>query len=80
MSKNDGKVSLDLSDTDNGGASVTVSDGIETVTYKPSAGRVRVEPGHLGAVLGAIPGARLADGEEDPAGTPPGDDNGSGTA
>lgn len=71
-------VTLDLSGTDNGTAPVTVNDGIESVEYKPSKGKLTVRKEHIGAVLGAIPGAVLLEGETTDAGTA-GDDSTKGT-
>lgn len=63
-------VRLDLSQTGNGDAPFTISDGIETVEYTPSNDSVEVAPGHLGAALGALPGATVA--EDAPAPGKPG--------
>jgi hypothetical protein len=56
-------VRIDTSGTTNGDAPVVVSDGITAVTYTPHGGSVRVAAAHVGAILGALTGSAVVDGD-----------------
>jgi D-serine deaminase-like pyridoxal phosphate-dependent protein len=43
------------------GGKVTVNDGIRQAEYAPRSGSVKVEPGHVGAVLAHFPDATVVE-------------------